>query len=64
MGEAHYAKVGGSQILISLYKSRYTIIVAWIYLVGLLSSDIVDRYFEPQAYLDASGAANEKKLSG
>ncbi len=60
--QAH-AKGGGSQTIIELYKLRYTVIVAWIYTVGLLSSDIVEHYFDPKGYLEASRAARAKKSS-
>jgi hypothetical protein len=56
-----YEKVGGSQIVIGLYRSRYTIIIAWMYIVELLSSDIVEQYFNPKGYLEASRAAHEKQ---
>jgi hypothetical protein len=60
---AAYAKADGSATVIDLYKSRYTIIIAWIFLVGLLSSDIVKRYFDPEGYLEASRAARAKARS-
>jgi len=56
-----YSRAGGSQTIIDLYKLRYTIIVSWIYIVGLLSSEVVERYFDPSGYLGASRAARAKK---
>lgn len=57
-----YATQGGSSTIIGLYKSRYTITVAWIDIVGLMTADIVERYFDPKGYL-ASQAANAKMNS-
>jgi hypothetical protein len=58
-----YVRGGGSSTVIELYKSRYTIVVAWIDLVGLMSADIVERYFDPKGYLEAR-AAKAKTSSG
>jgi hypothetical protein len=58
-----YRTAGGNQTVIGLYKLRYTVIVTWIDIVGLLSSEVVEKYFDPKGYLEVSRAARAKKDS-
>jgi hypothetical protein len=59
-----YKAAGGNQTIIDLYKLRYTIIVAWIYIAGQLSSDTVERFFDPKGYLASRAAKASENSAG
>lgn len=44
-----YAERGGSAAVCALYLQRYQIEVYWLHVLGLLCSDIVRNYFNPDA---------------
>jgi hypothetical protein len=47
-----YATGGGENAIRAFYQSRYVVPVAWLQGISLLSSEIVEKHFRAQAYLD------------
>jgi hypothetical protein len=58
-----YLQAGGSPEIVKFYKDRYRMDVAWLQSVGLLASEIVERYFSAAAFVEyLIGVARQRRL--